>query len=142
SAARVYADERPRGCTHSNFTYRLEDPEQGDQFNQKDRRVVMGVSGRQSWLPGGPGGVHELSAGFESRADLIGRVGLYRTEQREQRSTVREDRATVTGSGAYLELDSRWMRWLRTSVGVRGDAHTFDVESDRPENSGREVAGI
>lgn len=102
----------------------------------------MGVSGRQSWLPGGPGGVHELSAGFESRADLIGRVGLYRTEQREQRSTVREDRATVTGSGAYLELDSRWMRWLPTSVGVRGDAHIFDVESDRPENSGREVAGI
>jgi outer membrane receptor protein involved in Fe transport len=40
-------------------------------------------------------------------------------------------------TGAYAELVSPWSDTFRTTVGLRGDLHRFDVENDRPENSGR-----
>ena len=47
-----------------------------------------------------------------------------------------------TSTGVYVQAESRWTERFRTVVGVRADGYTFNVESDRPENSGKRTAGI
>jgi hypothetical protein len=127
---------------YSDFTYFLDDPERGDQFNQTDRRVVLGGNATHSQPLRALGAPHTITVGVQTRADLIGNVGLYRTEARARYATVREDRVVETGTGLYLEAESHWSPRFRSILGLRADGYTFDVESDRPENSGVERAGI
>ena len=126
----------------SNFTYFLDDSVHGDQFNQREHRVTVGANASQVRSLQALGVEHTVTVGVQSRADFLSPVGLYRTEHRERLSTVREDRVTETGTGVYVEAQSRWRPWLRTTLGMRGDGYTFDVASDRAENSGRRSAAI
>ncbi|CAN5783675.1 TonB-dependent receptor [soil metagenome] len=127
---------------YSNFTYFFDDPDQGDQFNQTDRRVVLGGNAAHTQQLQALGAPHSLKVGLQTRADLINGLGLYRTQAQVRRGTVREDRVRQTGTGVFLEAESRWRPWFRSVLGLRGDGYTFDVESDRPENSGTRSAGI
>jgi len=126
----------------SNFTYFLDNPVQGDQFNQREKRVMVGANASHAQSVQALGAEHTVTLGLQSRADLLSPVGLYRTERRERLSTVREDEVTETSTGVYVETQSRWRPWFRTTLGMRGDAFTFDVTSNRAENSGRRSAAI
>ena len=76
---------------YNNFTYLLNNPVNGDQFNQLDRRATGGFDARHAF-DSRPGGlVNETRVGVRSRYDDI-QVGLFKTEQRTPASTVREDR--------------------------------------------------
>lgn len=126
----------------SNFTYFLDDPVRGDQFQQVDRRTVLGADASDVRAVEALGATHTVTLGLQTRADLIGALGLYHTAAQRRLGTVREDRVHETGTGAYAEAESRWRPWLRTVLGLREDAYTFDVRSDRAENSGRRAATI
>ena len=126
----------------SNFTYFLDNPVQGDQFNQREKRLMLGANASHAQSLQALDAEHTVTVGLQSRADFLSPVGLYRTERRERLSTVREDQVTETGTGVYVEAQSRWRPWFRTTLGVRGDGYTFDVTSDRAENSGRHTAAI
>jgi outer membrane receptor protein involved in Fe transport len=120
----------------SNFTYALDDEENGDQFEQRDERNTYGARLSQMWS-GHLGAVHsELVAGVDVRHDDIGGVGLYRTRARERLSTVREDTVQQTSGGVYAQLTNRWTETFRTTAGLRADAYRFDVNSNDPINSG------
>ena len=126
----------------SNFTYFLDDPVNGDQFSQSERRTVLGANAAdvvQTELFGVP---QLVTVGIQSRTDLIGGLGLYHTVAQRRLGTVREDRVRETGSGVYAEAQSRWLPWFRTVLGLREDAYTFDVRSDRAANSGARHATI
>jgi hypothetical protein len=56
--------------------------------------------------------------------------------------TVRVDDVRQWGSGAFVEVESRWRPWLRSVLAARGDVYLFQVSGDRPENAGRRTAGI
>jgi hypothetical protein len=127
---------------YSNFTYALDDPADGDQFNQKDRRVVLGGNAKHAQNVRAWGAPHVLTAGAQSRADFIDDVGLHRTVERVRRGTIRQDRVVGTATGVFLEAVSRWSSRFRSNLAIRGDWYTFDVESDRAENSGAGSAGI
>ena len=127
---------------YSNFTYFLDDPARGDQFNQVDRRTVLGGEARHPQNVLGFGAAHLLSVGLQTRTDLINGLGLYRTRAQTRIGTVRQDRVRETATGVFWEADSRWTPWFRSVLGMRADGYTFDVESDRPENSGNRTAGI
>jgi hypothetical protein len=127
---------------YSNFTYFLEDAVAGDQFHQKDRRTILGGNARHTQDVRAFGVPHSLQVGVQMRADLIGGLGLYRTRERVRLSTIRDDRVVETGTGVYVEATSRWQPWFRSVLGLRADGYTFDVESDRPENSGSQRDGI
>jgi hypothetical protein len=58
----------------SNFTYFLEHPDTGDQFEQADRRQVYGVKATHRWFAGMFGVDAENEVGFQGRFDDIGRV--------------------------------------------------------------------
>ena len=123
---------------YSNFTYFLDDPINGDQFNQRDRRTIFGGSLARSWV-GAPVGEtrSETTIGLQLRADLIDELGLHRTVQRRRLSTVRDDQVDQWSAGVYARNETRWRDWLRTDTGLRVDVYRFDVMSDTPRNSGR-----
>ena len=73
--------------------------------------------------------------------NLVGPLGLYNTEDRVRLSTVRTDDVTEAGGRLWVNAESHWTSWMRTSLGLRGDTYVFDVTSDRPENSGRTECG-
>lgn len=127
---------------YSNFTYFLDDPVNGDQFNQRDKRVIVGGNAKRVQAVQALGVEHALTLGVQTRADFIDGLGLYRTKARSRLRTVREDDVTEWGTGLFAEAVSRWSPWFRSVLGVRGDGYIFDVESDRPENSGNERAAI
>ena len=126
---------------YNNFTYFLDDPVNGDQFNQLDRRTVGGFDARHAfdWRFGGL--ETQTRVGLQSRYDDI-HVGLFKTMQRGWLSTVREDRVQEGNVGVWMDSTTRWTDWLRTSVGIREDVFAGRVLSDLAENSGNAQASI
>jgi hypothetical protein len=127
---------------YSNFGYFLDDPVRGDQFNQRERRIVVGASASHAQPVSLLGLTHVVKLGVQSRADFIDGLGLYRTQNRSRLGTTRQDEVQQWGNGAYMEAETRWTPSFRSTVGVRGDMYVFDVVSDRPENSGDRTAAI
>ena len=126
----------------SNFTYFLDDPENGDQFEQADDRNVYGWTG--SWSKTGElfGAPTRNTLGFELRQDRIDPVGLYSTRQRERLSTTREDDVVEGSAGVYAQNDTQWNDWFRSLLGIRYDRYRFDVDASVAENSGNVTSGI
>jgi hypothetical protein len=117
----------------SNFTYLLEDPVDGDQFEQLDERRVSGAD--FGYLLDQGATVHRL--GTTVRFDDIGDVGLFRTRERERLSTIRRDAVRELALGMHYSAETRWNDRWRSVLGARADCYAFDVESDLAVNSGR-----
>jgi TonB dependent receptor/Carboxypeptidase regulatory-like domain/TonB-dependent Receptor Plug Domain len=126
----------------SNFTYFLDDPENGDQFEQKDERAVFGASLSQRFLSNWFGRDVESVAGMQGRLDRIPTVGLYHTRERQRLETIREDDVTQTSGGAYFQTSVQWTPTVRTTAGVRGDLYHFDVKDADPANTGARTASL
>lgn len=122
----------------SNFTYFLDDPVNGDQFRQLDRRGVFGGSIRQEWK----GETITWRIGADTRWDRIGQLGLYRTSGGAVLTTVREDRVDEYSGGLFGEVEAKLAPNLRVVTGLRGDAIGYNVRSDLPANSGSGLAAI
>jgi len=120
----------------SNFTYFLDNPDDGDQFEQADDRRTMGFTlgyeRHGEWL--GRHVHHRL--GTELRHDDIGNVGLYKTARRQRLATVREDAIQQTVLGGHYGNTIEWTPWLRSIAGLRLDHADFEVRSDNAANSG------
>ena len=120
----------------NNFTYFLNDPVNGDQFRQKDDRLMFGGSASRTYFGTVLGGTKsETTIGVQSRYDAID-VGLFNTKQRVTLSTVREDEVKQGCVGVFGENTVHWTNWVRSTVGLRADAYWTDVASDRAANSG------
>jgi hypothetical protein len=119
----------------SNFTYAMDDPVNGDQFAQPDRRVTAGLDASHTWHRHTDRGSSDTTIGLQLQNDNI-HNGLYNTRQRQVLSTTRQDHIVETSIGVYGENSTRWSRSLRTVAGLRADAYRFDVRSDRAANSG------
>jgi outer membrane receptor protein involved in Fe transport len=117
----------------SNFTYLLDDPENGDQFRQVDDRAVYGFQLTQRWDVGRS----RWRAGVQGRYDDIGRVGLFRTRARQPVSTVREDEVKEGSVGIFASNEFTFSDRLRAYFGARYDYFDFDVRArSQPLNSG------
>ena len=125
----------------SNFTYFLDDPVNGDQFNQPDRRRTTGLNASQTWQMTGLGTDSENTVGVQFQNDNIFN-GLLSTKDRQILSTTRRDHTVETSVSVYAENATRWTPWFRTVVGARADTYRFDVKSDNAANSGRVTASI
>jgi hypothetical protein len=125
----------------SNFTFFLNDPVNGDQFEQFDDRTVFGFS--PSWILTDKWGGRNVTNkfGLDARRDNIN-VALYNTVARQQLSTVRADHVNQTGLGLYYENTLEWTPTFRTVTGVREDFYNARVASDLAANSGTTNAQI
>lgn len=120
---------------YSNFTYFLDNPIDGDQFNQPDRRVTSGVNGSYSWQMPLMGRSAENTVGVQFQNDNIHNA-LHRTRARDRLSTTREDHTVESSIGLYFQNEMQWNNWFRSVVGVREDYYRNDVNSNLAINSG------
>ena len=101
----------------NNFTYFLNDPVNGDQFRQKDDRLIVGGSASKTYFGTVLGGTKsETTIGVQSRYDAID-VGLFNTKQRVTLSTVREDEVKEGSVGVYGALDELGPHYARPRGG-------------------------
>ena len=119
----------------SNFTYFLDDPVNGDQFAQPDRRTSMGISASHTWPSAGLGRSSETTVGVQFQNDVIDNE-LYNSVARQRTSTTRSDHIVQGSLGVYLENSTQWTDKFRTVAGLRADTYRFDVASSNPANSG------
>lgn len=120
----------------SNFTYFLDDPDNGDQFEQVDKRDVFGATVTHSWkdqLFGKPV-THRLGAEF--RYDDIDEVALYATARQQRLATVREDAVGEGSAGLFAQTDIVFTPKLTLHAGLRYDYYDVDVASAFAANSG------
>jgi hypothetical protein len=126
----------------SNFTYFLDDPENGDQFEQEDRRNVFGGRITHARLHTWGKRSAENSFGLQARFDQIGSVALYHTRARRRLSTTRADRVGQRSVGLFAQNEVRWSPVVRTTAGIRTDLFNFSVRGDDVFNSGRGSGGL
>jgi hypothetical protein len=151
----------------SDFTYYLDDPIKGDQFEQQDRRWVAGVDLRHTIFSQWFGRKVENTFGLQVRNDWV-HNGLYRTENR-----VRTDKNDVnacndepidacntnpnlvavlpadtdvneftdTMFGFYVENKIQWADKFRTELALRGDDARYVVSSLTPSYTATELPG-
>ena len=126
----------------SNFTYYLDDPVHGDQFEQTEHRQVYGLNTSRVWH--GTLGERETNntIGLQLRHDRLSPVGLYTAQAGQRVDTTQESRVRETSVGVYAENDTQWLPWLRGVLGMRSDQYHFNVNSSVDANSGSKTALI
>jgi len=125
----------------NNFTYFLNDPVNGDQFHQADRRWIMGGEIVHSLPWQAMGRVAETRFGVQTRYDAI-RLGIFDTVARQGLNTVRQDSVGQGSVGFFTDTTVRPSDTLRLTLGLRGDWMGGNVTSSNPENSGSANAWI
>jgi len=121
---------------YSDFTYYLDDPLNGDQFNQSERRTTSGVNGSQTWLKHWLGLDMRNKVGVQTRYDALSPVGIYHTVDRVRTGTIREDRVKEASAGFYYENTTYWSPSVRSIAGLRYDAYHFVVDSSIEGDAG------
>ena len=125
----------------SNFTYFLDDPVNGDQFAQPDRRLMTGLNVRHGWSADLLGQPVENQVGVQFQNDNIFNA-LRSTKARQVLSTTREDHIVERSVGVWFDNTVRWTPTFRTVAGLRADRYQFGVNSDLAANSGKRNASI
>lgn len=111
----------------SNFTYFLDNPAQGDQFEQVDDRMIYGgqASYTNSHTTFGAPSVTQL--GVQTRVDDIDEVGLYATQARTRLGTTRSDAVEQSSLSSFFKNETQWTSAFRSVVGARIDYFDFSV---------------
>lgn len=122
---------------YSNFSYFLNDPINGDQFNQQDSRTIYGTNVSYQFDTQTLAINMQHTAGIELRHDDIGNVGLYNTKAREQLNTIRQDTLKQTSYSSFWESKFLLTPKFEATVGVRYDYFNSNVTSNTNANSGK-----
>jgi len=113
----------------SNFTYFANDPINGDQFRQLDRRKTAGLNSEYTRYGKWNDREWELSAGLQYRTDRLSPVGLYTTANRDELGITRQDRISESSVGVFAKAATRWTPWFRTILGLRTDRFDANVNN-------------
>jgi len=119
----------------NNFTYFLNDPVNGDQFHQADRRWILGGEAIHSLPWTAFGRPAETRFGLQSRYDDI-RLGLFNTVARQGRATVLQDQVGQASLGSFTDTTLRPNETTRLTLGLREDWLGGRVQSLGGVNSG------
>jgi hypothetical protein len=151
----------------SDFTYYLDDPVKGDQFEQQDSRFVFGIDARHTIFNRWFGRNVQNTFGLQVRNDAV-HNGLYRTENRVR--TDKDDinacndepidacnsdpnltailpadtdvnRFTDTMAGFFVENKVEWSDKFRTVIAMRADDAIYNVTSLTPSYTATELPG-
>lgn len=120
----------------SNFTYLLNDPLRGDEFEQRDQRRIYCEHWEQTATHSVGGRDVNWRWGASVRFDDIGKVGLFQTQDRVRFATLRDDSVSEWSAGAFTEMDLNITDRLRAGLGLRADYLNWDVNAVLPQNSG------
>ena len=121
----------------SDFTFYMNNPVQGDQFEQYDDRYIFGAKFTQKWTHQLLGADSDTTVGVQLRDDLIGEIGLFNTEERVRYSTDSDDKVNLANGDVYASNLTHWTHWFRTTLGLRCDAIDYDDTSAVPGDGGQ-----
>ncbi len=151
----------------SDFTYYLDDPIKGDQFEQQDRRWVAGFDAAHTIFSHWFGRKVENTFGLQVRNDWV-HNGPYRTEDRVRADKNDSDacdaepipecatipnliavlpaatdlnKFTDTMVGFYVENKIQWAEKFRSVLALRGDEAIYDVTNLTPPYVATELPG-
>ena len=124
----------------SNFTYYLDNPVEGDQFEQAESRVVYGGGLSHTWKGPLAGRDSDTTVGAQWRHDQLRPVGLYTAQGGLRTGVTQESRVQQDSLGLYAQNDTRWLPWLRSVAGLRTERLSVDVRSSIDANSGQRTA--
>jgi len=112
---------------YSNFTGFLDDPVNGDQIQQKERRWIGGGQAEQTWFNQWFGLAVDNTLGVQVRHDSLDGLGLSHTRDRRllARRTLHD--LDETTFGFFFSHQTHWLSWFRTVAGVRSDTFVFDI---------------
>jgi outer membrane receptor protein involved in Fe transport len=120
----------------NNPTYFLNNPADGDEFEQEDERRLFGGSLRkrsESEIFGLPAA---QTVGIDIRYDDVNELNLFNTISRRRLSSIREDEAEEFSAGLFAESQISLTDKQRATLGVRVDFYDFEVDALREGNSG------
>lgn len=127
---------------YNNFTFFLSGPVNGDQFHQRDDRILGGINASHTFNVFFAGLPMQTEIGIQSRYDDI-KAALSNTAQRQFLSGTRSDRVKEGSAGVFIQNAVFWTDWLRTNAGYRADFYATNVNSLlNPANSGNATASI
>jgi len=106
----------------SNFTFRLDDPADGDGIVQRDERTLAGGRIRMAW----PNGLGVLSGGVDIRLDDA-RVMLGEQADRVEGARTVDSDLQERNVAFWAQQEIGLDRWGRLLLGVRHDRFTWDV---------------
>ena len=112
----------------SNFTYFESNPIQGDQFNQRDARNILGGKIAKAWTQQLFGHESVTEVGAQVRHDDI-HVSLLNTHERIPFQTVSDNLVDETEDAVYIENTTIWNTWFRSVAGARFDAIKLGLTS-------------
>lgn len=126
-----------------NLTYFLNDPRNGDQFEQFEARWTTGAKLTHRLMRRVGGKPSESAFGVDVRKDSVGGpLGLYHTQNAIRLEAIRTDQADQVSVGVFGDSEVEWSSKARTTFGLRGDVYRWNVESANPLNSGQRTAAI
>lgn len=113
----------------SNFTFFLNDPENGDGIVQRDDRFLYGTDTRYSRFVSLYERDHLFTIGFQTRADDNNIVFANQTE-RVQTEIINDVDIYEVSFSPWLEAELNITDWARTVFGLRWDIFHFDVNDN------------
>lgn len=120
----------------SNFTYFLDDPINGDEFEQVDKRQIVGGEIARELQRNVAGKNVTYKMGAQWRHDNIDELGLHKTRTRQRLSSTRVDQVDESSMSLFAQGEISLSADLRAHLGARYDYLAVDVTSDNPQNSG------
>ena len=117
---------------YNNFTFFENDPINGDEIEQRDKRGAGGsyLNYRRNYnawdMP------METLVGFSSRTD-VARVGLFNAVDRRRLSTQQNSQINQTSLAWYAQQEFRPTNWLRAQIGTRLDQFYYSVRNLSPD---------
>lgn len=126
----------------SNFTFFLNDPDNGDMIEQTDDRGVAGLDARTRFHHHVGSVRLETTVGAQGRVDAIDNA-LFRNFQRERLSTTVDAHINQTSLGLFVDERVRLTDWLSVRGGVRLDRSDVSVDDrlDDPNTLGDRDGG-
>ena len=120
----------------SDFTYFLEDPVNGDEFQQHDERGVFGGAIKHRIDTAWGAVPVAITLGGDVRYDHIGNIGLFRSAGAQPIATIRQDKVDEYSGGLFGEAQFTLAPGLRATLGLRGDVYGYDVDAGLAANAG------
>ena len=112
----------------NNFTFYLNDPVNGDEITQSDRRFLAGVDAQYQYKSKPFGASLISTAGFQYRIDTP-RVVLGTSIQRHRTGRTQDVSIVEQSYAPFVKFDLVPVPWLRFVTGVRGDIFSYDVNT-------------
>ncbi len=115
----------------SNFTFFLDDADQGDMIEQTDQRNLVGLNGTYQFTSELFSGIATTSLGGCLRSDDVG-VSLWKSPSRIRFASLVDSEIRERNMCLWIQEDLVPSSWFRLQLGMRADYFTFDVD-DRLE---------